>query len=162
MKRENESSDIMQRINNDHIVLCKAIRMPLVEADKLLTKSVSHKLIDMSSYDYQELLSNGKWALVVRLSSEGRTADIADRMVSAIEALRGDSNDVIYAVEVNNKEVLAPDPGIIISTMNEHYNIKREVMGFDPSKHCDNDNYMYLEYTSVIVGVILLHSELVD
>lgn len=128
--------------------------IPLREADEILSKAVAHKIIDLQSDDYQALLSEDTHVTVISLSTEGSSYEIAERMISAIDSLGNESKNVIYALEVENKWALAPDHSVISQVMDEHYNVKRDIVGTTGNKPTEEFS-MYLQYSNVIVGLIL-------
>ena len=126
----------------------------LHEADDILSKAVAHKIIDLQTDDYQALLSEDTHVTVISLSTEGSSYEIAERMISAIDSLGDENKNVIYALEVENKWALAPDHSVISQMMDEHYNVKREIVG-TTSNEPTKEFSMYLQYSNVIVGLIL-------
>ena len=126
----------------------------LREADEILSKAVAHKIVDIQSDDYRSLLSVDALATVISLSTEGSSYEIAERMISAIDSLGDENKNVIYALEVENKWALAPDHSVISQMMDEHYNVKREIVGTTGNEPTEEFS-MYLQYSNVIVGLIL-------
>lgn len=126
----------------------------LREADEILSKAVAHKIVDIQSDDYRALLSVDALATVISLSTKGSSFEIAERIISAVDSLGNESKNVIYALEVENKWALAPDHSVISKIMDEHYNVIREIVGTTGNKPTEEFS-MYLQYTNVIVGLIL-------
>lgn len=143
--------------NNSNIDRVESIswtEMSIKEAEELLKKSVAHKIIDLESEDYLALLSDDNRVAVLSLPTEGSSYEIAERMISAIDSLGNKSKNVFYALEVENKWALAPDHSVISQMMDEHYNVKREIVGTTSNEPTEEFS-MYLQYSNVIVGLIL-------
>lgn len=125
----------------------------LVKAEARISDAVSLKIVNIQSDDYQELLQRAQ-AISIVFPTDGSSSDIADRMKSVINALGSENQDILYAVEVENKLAMAPDSSIISQAMNMNYNVKKEIIGTDAEEEKDGFT-MHHVYTNVIVSVIL-------
>lgn len=144
-------------MNIDELPLGTPIMMPLVTANELISQSVSHVIADISDKDYSRMLSENRMAVVFRIDAKGRTPEISERMLAAIDSAGYDSNDVIYAVEVAEKGALAPDVSIICEDLRTRSNLLREVLGTDGKVYEDETkgDLLSLTYTNVILGIII-------
>ena len=122
--------------------------------DCLIQQAVSRIVFDFQSDDYHSLTSSSHKAIFINVTPEGRSHEVAERMISAISTIGSNCNDVFYILEIEDTLTIMPDISIVFQMLDSRFNIKRRVIG--TRKGISNNAYNdCLRYTKVIIGLIV-------
>ena len=126
----------------------------LIQADKRITNAVTHKNCDMILSDNYVALLPAAQAISICFPADGYSEEIAEQIMMVTKSIKCEGCDAISAVEIKATDAVICESSVVIGTIEDCFNLKREVIG-DDAKHYGSCEYGFCtRYSNVIVSII--------
>ena len=128
--------------------------LSMEDFDSLIHHAVSGIVLDFQSDGFHNLNTSNHKAVFCNITPEGCSQEVAERMISTVNTIGGNCENVFYILEIEDTLTIMPDISIIFQMLDSRFSIKRRVIG--TRKGISNNAYNdYLRYTKVIIGLIV-------